>query len=94
VEHGAAGARRVVTAVPLLLFAASARRLPLVYLGLVQYVTPVMQFIVGVVFLHERMSAARWVGFIIIWCALVLLTVDLVRTARAANRARSTFTRA
>jgi chloramphenicol-sensitive protein RarD len=84
----------VVTAVPLLLFAASARRLPLAYIGLVQYVTPVMQFIVGVVFLHEAMSAARWVGFIVIWCALVLLTVDLVRTGRAAGRARGTFTRA
>jgi len=78
----------VVTAVPLLLFAASARRLPLVYIGLVQYVTPVMQFIVGVVFLHEAMDAARWVGFIVIWLALVMLTVDLVRAGRS-HRARN-----
>jgi chloramphenicol-sensitive protein RarD len=76
----------VVTAVPLLLFAASARRLPLVYLGLVQYVTPILQFVVGVVFEHEQMDAARWGGFVIIWCALILLTVDLVRTSRARNQ--------
>ncbi|MFC4242371.1 EamA family transporter RarD [Gryllotalpicola reticulitermitis] len=75
----------IVTAVPLLLFAASARRLPLVYLGLVQYVTPIMQFVVGVAFEHETMDAARWAGFIVIWCALILLTVDLVRAARARN---------
>jgi len=75
----------VVTAVPLLLFAASARRLPLVYLGLVQYVTPIMQFVVGVAFEHEAMNAARWAGFVVIWCALILLTVDLIRAARARN---------
>jgi len=75
----------VVTAVPLLLFAASARRLPLVYLGLVQYVTPIMQFIVGVAFEHEAMDSARWIGFGVIWCALIMLTVDLVRVARPRN---------
>lgn len=72
----------VVTAVPLLLFAASARRLPLVYIGLVQYVTPIMQFLVGVLIEHEAMDAARWTGFVIIWIALILLTLDLVRATR------------
>jgi chloramphenicol-sensitive protein RarD len=72
----------VVTAVPLLLFAASARRLPLVYIGLVQYVTPIMQFIVGVAVEHEVMDTARWIGFVIIWIALILLTLDLVRATR------------
>lgn len=71
-----------VTAVPLLLFAASARRLPLVYLGLLQYLAPILQFIIGVLFEHEQMEPARWVGFVIIWLALGLLTVDLVRAAR------------
>lgn len=71
----------VVTAVPLLLFAASARRLPLVYIGLVQYLTPIMQFLVGVLVEHEVMSPARWVGFIVIWVALIVLTVDLLRAA-------------
>jgi chloramphenicol-sensitive protein RarD len=72
----------VVTAVPLLLFAASARRLPLVYIGLLQYLTPIMQFIIGVLVEHERMEPARWVGFVVIWVALVMLTVDLICVSR------------
>ncbi|CAN5339902.1 EamA family transporter RarD [soil metagenome] len=72
----------VVTAVPLLLFASAARRLPLAYVGLTQYVTPILQFIIGVVFLHEAMPAARLVGFAIVWLALILLTVDLLRASR------------
>jgi len=77
----------VVTAVPLLLFAAAARRLPLVYIGLVQYLTPIMQFLVGVAVEHEAMDAARWAGFVIIWVSLALLTVDLVRAgARRRNQ--------
>jgi chloramphenicol-sensitive protein RarD len=66
----------VVTAAPLLLFAASARRVPLVTIGLLQFVTPVMQLLCGVVLLGETMSAQRWVGFGIVWVALVVLTVD------------------
>ncbi|GAA4177447.1 EamA family transporter RarD [Gryllotalpicola koreensis] len=77
----------VVTAVPLLLFAASARRLPLVYLGLLQYLAPILQFAVGVFFEHEQMEPGRWVGFAVIWIALVLLTVDLLRASRRSRRA-------
>jgi chloramphenicol-sensitive protein RarD len=66
----------VVTAAPLLLFAASARRVPLVTVGLLQFVTPVMQLLCGVVLLGEQMSAQRWVGFGIVWLALIVLTVD------------------
>lgn len=66
----------VVTAAPLLLFAAAARRVPLVTIGLLQFVTPVMQLICGVVLLGEHMSTQRWVGFGIVWVALVMLTVD------------------
>lgn len=66
-----------ITAIPLLLFAAAARRLPLVYLGLVQYVAPIMQFTIGVVLLHEAMPPERWVGFGIVWLALAILTIDM-----------------
>ncbi|HLP23671.1 MAG TPA: EamA family transporter RarD [Microbacteriaceae bacterium] len=73
----------VITAVPLLLFAAAARRVPLVYLGLFQFAAPVMQFVVGVTLLHEEMTTARWIGFIIVWFACMLLIVDALRSARA-----------
>jgi chloramphenicol-sensitive protein RarD len=72
----------VVTAAPLLLFAAAARRVPLVTIGLLQFVTPVMQLLCGVVLLGERMSTQRWVGFGIVWLALVVLTVDSVAGVR------------
>ncbi|WP_430647892.1 EamA family transporter RarD [Agromyces sp. GXS1127] len=80
----AAGA---VTAVPLLLFAAASRRLPLTYMGFIQYFAPFIQFIVGVVVLGEPMPPERWAGFGLVWLALVVLTFDLVRGARAARRA-------
>jgi chloramphenicol-sensitive protein RarD len=68
----------VATAVPLLLFAAAARRLPLVYLGLIQYIAPLMQLIIGVYVLGESMSVERWIGFGIVWLALAILTTDMV----------------
>lgn len=77
----------VITATPLLLFAAAARRLPLVALGLTQYLAPVLQFLTGVFLLHEPMPLGRWIGFCLVWIALVLLTVDMVRAARAGRRA-------
>jgi len=77
----------VATGLPLLLFAAAAARLPLFAIGLTQYLTPVLQFIFGVAFLGEAMSTTRWVGFVLVWVALVVLAVDLVRAARAGRRA-------
>lgn len=77
----------VITAVPLLLFAAAARRLPLVALGLTQYLAPVLQFATGVFLLHEPMPLGRWIGFGLVWLALILLTVDMIRAARAGRRA-------
>lgn len=74
------------TAVPLLLFASSARRVSLSTLGLTQYLAPVMQLLVGVLVQHEEMSAARWAGFAIVWLALVVLTVDSFAAARASRR--------
>ena len=79
----------VATAVPLLLFAAAARRVPLVTIGLLQFVTPVLQLLCGVLLLHEHMSAQRWLGFGIVWVALAVLTVDSVR-ARPRRRPRAT----
>jgi chloramphenicol-sensitive protein RarD len=73
----------VVTAIPLLFFAAAARRLPLAYLGLTQYLTPILQFLIGVFVLGEAMPAARWFGFGLVWIALVLLTIDMFRASRA-----------
>ena len=66
----------VVTAVPLLLFAGAARRLPLTTIGLVQYLTPIMQFLIGVLLLHEVMTPARFAGFVLVWVALIVLTID------------------
>jgi chloramphenicol-sensitive protein RarD len=67
----------VATAVPLILFAAGARRLPLTYLGLTQYLAPILQLVVGVVLLREAMPLERWIGFGIVWIALAVLTVDM-----------------
>ena len=71
----------MVTVVPLLLFAAAARRVPLSTVGLLQYLTPTLQLLCGVLLLGEGMSAARWAGFGLVWVALVVLTVDSVRSA-------------
>lgn len=73
----------VVTAVPLLLFAAAARRIPLTYLGLTQYIAPLLQFVIGVFVLQEAMPVARWLGFGLVWIALVILTIDMFRAQRA-----------
>lgn len=74
----------VLTAVPLLLFAAAAHRLPLVTMGLLFYMTPMMQLSWGVLVGHEPMPPARWLGFGLIWVALAVFTVDAVRRARSA----------
>lgn len=65
-----------VTAVPLLCFAAAAQRLPLVTLGLLQYLTPTMQLVWGVVVDREPMPPIRWLGFALIWTALAITTAD------------------
>jgi chloramphenicol-sensitive protein RarD len=76
----------VITAVPLLFFAAASRRLPLVYMGFIQYFAPFIQFIVGVAILHEAMPPERWVGFGIVWLALLILTIDMIVAARKGRR--------
>jgi len=76
----------VITAVPLLFFAAASRRLPLTTLGLVQYLAPVLQLIVGVAVLHEPMPPERWLGFGLVWLALIVLTTDMIVHGRAQRR--------
>jgi chloramphenicol-sensitive protein RarD len=86
--HGSAGrdalliSLGVVTAVPLLLFATAASRIPLSLLGLLQYLTPTMQLLCGVVVFHEPMPAERLVGFVLVWIALILLGVDALQAVR------------
>lgn len=75
-----------VTAVPLLLFAAAAQRLPLVTMGLLFYLNPALQMAWGVVIGHEPMPPARWVGFGLIWLALVVMTADALRRRPARDR--------
>lgn len=78
----------ILTATPLLLFAAAARRVPLVTIGLLQFVTPVLQLLCGVLLLHEHMTGQRWIGFAIVWVALAVLSVDSLRSRRGAPSAR------
>ncbi|QKT12013.1 EamA family transporter RarD [Rhodococcus sp. W8901] len=79
-----------VTAVPLLLFGVAAQRIPLTTLGILQYLTPVLQMVWGVAVMHEVMPPSRWIGFALIWTALVVFTTDaLVRARRTRRRAQS-----
>jgi len=80
----------VATATPLLLFAAGARRVSLTTIGLLQFITPILQLLVGVLLLHEPMPVERWIGFGIIWVALIVLTADMVRHTRSSLRIRRT----
>lgn len=81
----------VVTAVPLLLFASGARKITMVLLGILQYIAPTLQFILGITFFHEAVTPERLVGFILIWIALSIYTVEgLIVGGRAVHaRARA-----
>lgn len=79
----------VVTAVPLVLFATAAQSIPLSTLGLMQYLTPTMQFVLGVFVFHEPMSTARWVGFGFVWVALIVFTLDALRNNHRVRRDRA-----
>jgi chloramphenicol-sensitive protein RarD len=78
----------IATTIPLIAFAAAARRLPLSMLGMLQYIGPILQFIVAVTVMHEVMSPARWTGFGMIWVALALITVDALHNSRRNVRLR------
>ena len=76
----------LVTAAPLLLFGAAARRVPLVTIGLLQFVTPVLQLLCGVLLLGETMQTSRWIGFGIVWIALLVLAFDSIQSVRTRRR--------
>jgi chloramphenicol-sensitive protein RarD len=78
----------VITAVPLLFFGASARRLPMTTIGLLQYFAPLLQFILALVVFKEAMTLDRWIGFGVVWLALAVLTLDMLGTARRNSVAR------
>lgn len=84
----------LVTAVPLVCFGAAAIRVPLSTLGLLQYLAPVFQFALGVVYFHEAMPAERWAGFSLVWLALTVLTWDALRTARRTRAEAARLARA
>ncbi len=90
-QHGFWGAVGLVffgimTAVPLIMFGTAAKYLPLSVVGLMQYMTPTIQFILALTVFHEAMPLARWVGFVMVWAGLAFLTTDMLRQAR--NRPR------
>jgi chloramphenicol-sensitive protein RarD len=65
-----------ITAIPLLLFAAGARKIPMAVLGLIQYLSPTMQALLGVWVFHEAFPPARLAGFLVIWTALILYVLE------------------
>jgi chloramphenicol-sensitive protein RarD len=65
-----------LTAIPLLLFAAGARRIPLTLLGLLQYIAPTLQMLIGVWLYHEPLGGSKLTGFVIIWAALLVYTLE------------------
>jgi chloramphenicol-sensitive protein RarD len=85
-----------VTTIPLVLFAAGSRRVPLTTMGLLQFITPVLQLLVGVLLLGEHVPWPRWIGFGLVWIALVVLSIDSLRAshvARGERRAEAALSR-
>ncbi len=76
----------IVTAVPLVCFGGAAIRVPMVTLGLLQYLAPILQFGLGVLYFHEDMPPGRWIGFGLVWVALALFTVESLRHRRGTLR--------
>jgi chloramphenicol-sensitive protein RarD len=79
----------VITVVPLLCFGGAATRIPLSTLGLMQYLAPTVQFVLGLVVFSEPMTAVRWVGFGLIWLALAVFTAETLRHRHAQPGTRS-----
>ena len=71
-----------MTAVPLILFGAAASKIRLSSIGFIQYLTPVIQFLLGLFYFGEQMGPVRWAGFILVWIGLVVLTFDAYRDNR------------
>ena len=71
---------------PLVCFGAAATRVSMVSLGLLQYLAPILQFALGVLYFHEDMPAGRWVGFVLVWVALAIFTVEAISHRRSQLR--------
>ncbi|WP_447643748.1 EamA family transporter RarD [Nocardioides zeae] len=76
----------LITAIPLLLFGGAATRVPMVVLGLLQYLAPILQFVLGLVWFGEDMPATRWIGFVLVWLALAVFTAEMVSHRRRQAR--------
>ena len=79
----------IMTAIPLILFGTAAENLPLSWIGFMQFMTPSIQFVLGLTVFKEQMSPARWVGFILVWSALLVLTSDALKRNQANRKLRS-----
>ena len=77
----------IVTAVPLLLFADAASKLPLSVVGMVQYINPTIQFLIALFIFDERLAPMEWAGYIAVWIACILFTFDAVNSSRVTRRA-------
>jgi chloramphenicol-sensitive protein RarD len=75
-----------VTAIPLMWYAAAANRLPLATLGVLQYSTPTVIFILGITVFGETVNTGEWIGFCLIWLALAVFSTDALRRSRRPNR--------
>jgi chloramphenicol-sensitive protein RarD len=78
----------IMTAVPLIMFGTAAKYLPLSTVGLLQYMTPTIQFILALTVFREEMPPARWIGFVIVWVGLGFLTTDMLRQTRNSTRSK------
>jgi chloramphenicol-sensitive protein RarD len=72
----------IVTVIPLLLFGTAVVRIPLVVIGLLQALGPILQFLIGYYFFREPMTSARWVGFMLVWLAVTVFSFDAIKQYR------------
>jgi chloramphenicol-sensitive protein RarD len=75
----------------LLMFNGSTNRLNFTVIGLLQYITPTVQFLIGVFIRHEAMTTGRWIGFLIVWVALFTLGYDLVKSGSSSDNSFAEF---
>lgn len=80
-----------ITAIPLLLFGAANRRLPLSHLGFLQFLTPILSFLYGWLVAHEPMNAVRWIGFVAVWAAVLVLIGDMIATVSRHRKTHEPF---
>ncbi|NWN88823.1 MAG: EamA family transporter RarD [Micrococcaceae bacterium] len=72
----------IITVIPLVLFAGAAAKLPLSTVGMFQYIAPIAQFLFGYFVFQEALSTGRWIGFILVWAAVLVLIADVLRQRR------------